>query len=666
MDEHSLTEPSGPRDLFLQLVEHFEGMPAHRLEALCETYEVDEQAADALARQWCQAPERVLEVLGDALGHRAWNALLDLAYEHDAAVDVSWLEPEIRSELAKVGMLQKGPIRHAWNDPDSVPGLIAAIVAPRFEQIRPSLPVLLGRLDRPELSDMAAEYGRSEDGSRVELLLRIHDVLGGPEAVEEILGRLPSPDWLGAALMTLELGGVCYWQEVFGYEVDERDQDTTVVPLMRNEERAQEEQIGDLLRRLGVIFRFREGESPWTNVAVPEELWGPLWTVGREWLLQWVDGAYRDLRGQNIGREAPAGAPPLQSVAKWLVCECQGEGVTVEEGDLSEESARRLESVASTDLPDWPTYLELSFELKVLRRDHQGWVLPGPECKKLLDMPAREFRRNVLYEWCSGFAGRSVDENLPEAIGLDESWRSQAVEILRARHEFIPTWMHAEGIPPEQTGSGCLRDEHDNPPEQLAAELSLVNGYVWGTKLLWLDLLSMLESGRWYPQGLLRELIQLSASVCLFSQVGYLLEDPRAWYYLPVQRSSFLTGPLHTDHFETWMGEVVERLLVPLGVAHHDPDDGLTRLETEALRIQSPPGWPEEHRLNLLRAIIGEEAADFETTPGGRRDLRQVVEAVAEDTDLVSLQTPVDDLTDACRDREIAEFDGRHLRLREG
>lgn len=649
-------ETAGPSGLFEGLVEHFAAIPDARLEMICQEWGLEDAHPEALARCWCRRPDDVLESL-QSVSKRGRTALLDLVYDHDMEVDISWLGQGVRRELADLGILIHGGVHLPGEDTASVPGAIAAIVAPMLDRVRPSLPILFGRQDFEQLEVMANAWDVSTEGSRVELTIRCADQMYRPEALDDIIDRLGSPDWLGAAMVVLEFGGLCFWQEVFGFGADDDDGEDNVVPLMRQQERQEEERIAERLQELGVLVRFQEPGSDWASVAVPEVLWGGIWALGRRWLLQWLDQSYRALEDQAVGRSRPRDQATLQTVGTWLVCRTQSGRLAVdEEGEPDQESLDDLEALCNTATPKWRNHLELLMELSVLRRDHTGWVLPGPESSKLLDLPASEFKRNVMYEWTSGFVGRTADRHLPEAIGLDDSWRTSASELLRAQHEFIPVWMEHEGVAPQQTGAGCLREEHDNPPEHISTELGLLNGYVWGMKLLWLDLLSMLPDGRWYPRGLLVELMQMSASVSLFSQVGFLLENPGAWYYLPVQRTSYLTGPVHTEAFENWIDDLVEGLLQPLGAARVEPDDDLVEIQTEVLRVESPPGWPEEQRTMLLQELFGDDLDSFEIPSGGRRDL-QAVSQPAEPVDgKLDLSLPLSELVDALKDREITGF----------
>ncbi|MFB6372725.1 MAG: hypothetical protein ABEN55_06350, partial [Bradymonadaceae bacterium] len=102
-----------------------------------------------------------------------------------------------------------------------VPGALAALVAPRLTDTRPSFAILLGKEDDQRVRQLAREYELSEEGSKVEVVLRLMDFMTQPDTIEDLLARVANPDWLGVAMMILELGGICYWQEVFGFEIDD-------------------------------------------------------------------------------------------------------------------------------------------------------------------------------------------------------------------------------------------------------------------------------------------------------------------------------------------------------------------------------------------------------------------------------------------------------------
>ncbi|MFB6372724.1 MAG: hypothetical protein ABEN55_06345, partial [Bradymonadaceae bacterium] len=427
---------------------------------------------------------------------------------------------------------------------------------------------------------------------------------------------------------------------------------------MRQEERSAEKQISETLMRLGIVFRFDPEDTEFPMVAVPEALWHPLWNLGRSWLVEWIRQSLTALRDGGKGGAGPSGEPDLQRVGKWLVCESATGELTLEDDELDEQSLERLADTAGVAPDQLRSRVANLVDLSVLRRGLDGFLTLGAEYEKLLNMSRPEFIRNVLYEWCGGFLGHRFERHLPKAIGLDEEWRQQATEVLRARHEFIPHWMSFEGVEQERTGAGCLREMIDSSPEMLSDELGLANGYVWSAKMIWLDVLSFLDGGRWYAFDELVALMQYVASVCLFSQIGRLLDDPRAYFYLPVQRTSFLKDPFHTSEFETWLEADVEQLLVPLGVAATRESDGAVWLSTDDLRIDTPPGWADEERRALLGEIVNAPVDEATFPPANNVSLQAVSEPIDMSASEIPLDRPVDELLEATRDRAIAEFAG--------
>jgi len=657
------TETS-PVNHFGVLVEYLSEYPDAQRHDLADLYGAPGPSPDQLARTWCREPVRFSRRVDETVGAGpAREALREVVYEHDIPLELDWMGAAAEQRLVEAGILNE-LVTSPFRDREvALPGALAVLLADELEDTRPSLAVLLGRAERERLDSLAREYEVAETGSRVEVCLRLMDLFASPRALEEIAGHLPDPDWMSSAVMVLELGGVCYWQEVFGFDIGGEESDGDVVPLMGEEERSQERRIARRLVDVGLLYRFEVPDSPHEMVAVPEEIWEELWSVGRGWLADWTRRAFFGMRDLGASISAEPDAPDLQTVGKWLVCEAANARLVLDDGDPAPSVLEDLSERAGD--PDWDleAYLELLFELSILRRGVDGFIALGAEYEKLLDMRREEFVLDALYEWCGGFVGAGFEERLPKALGLDESWREQALEILRARREYTPQWMSFEGVEQERTGAGCLRETAENSPELLARELQILNGYVWSAKMLWLDLVSLAEPERSYSIDSLVELEQMAASVCLFSQLGYLLEDPREYFYLPVQRASFLTDPFHTSEFERWLEEVVRGFLEPLGVAAIAADDRIY-LATDQIRIESPPGWSEADRERLLGEILGREEFEFTAGATGRRPVEAVEgtgPGIGEEPTEVSLDRPVEEVLRVARGRPIERFDGDRL-----
>ncbi len=668
-----MNEPSETRvNHFGALVEHLSQFPRYQLGSLAVLYGVDEAEPSAIARRWCREPETFLDVLDDELSPTSRDVLEDLAYEHDLPISTDWIPPIAREELAKIGMLQSFDSYGSWDQEIELPGAIAAILAPRLSETRPTLPIMLGRLPEDEVAERASVYGVDNGSSKIETILQYADFMGEPSIVEAIASKLPHPDWLGAAMSVLELGGLCYWREVFTGNFDQNDDepdDSNVVPLMGEDERSEQQRIAERLLELGVVFRLDESEHDYPMVAVPEELWGPLWSLGRGWMLDWTRRSYMALRDQAQGGDDPVIEGDLQTLGKWWMVEAESGRLTVDGEDFDEPTRDYLAERHDGDgFFDDEACLYLLRDLSVLQASQTGALAAGPEHQKLLNMSRPDFIRNALYEWCGGFVGRGIDDDLARAVGLDEVWRDRAIELLRARREFVPVWMNFEGLPPERTGAGCLRDLLDEAaPDLVATEIEVTNSYIWGLKLLWLDLLTLLDSGRRYSRDLMAELLRMSASVSLFSQLGHLLQEPGGQYYAPVQRASFLNDPTHVSAFESWTSAIVEHLLTPLGAASLSEDGESVWLNTELLEVKSPPGWPPEERTQLIEDIFETDDIAFDPEQfGDGRNLRPVSTTPNPEADRIEVRdVDIGDLLEVARDREVVSFDGERLELGE-
>ncbi|MFU8807016.1 MAG: hypothetical protein ACNA8W_24625, partial [Bradymonadaceae bacterium] len=541
-----------------------------------------------------------------------------------------------------------------------LPAAMAVLLAPKLRGTRPSLPLLLGKESPERIAELAATYGIDERGSRVEIVLGLTEKLCEPGIIDTILELLPDPEWIAAGLMILELGGLCYWQEIFGYDLEETaSPDRKVIPLMRSHERTEEQAIAKTLLDLGIIFRAEDENSPYPLVAVPEELWASLWQLGRDWLMEWTTSAYYSLGEQGVGRGREDDGLDLQSTFKWLILEADKAPLEVPGPEPSEASFAHLRDVAGQTDEFLRLAVDIGLEMQVLMTKGSALVA-GPEHKVLLDLPRPAFIRQVLYEWCTGFAASHADAHLAQAVGLDDTWRRRMLGVLEERVEFVPTWMRYEGVPSHTTGAGVLRAAESGNDELLLLEMGFVMGFVWMIKLVWLDLLSMLEGGRWYPVGAITEMFQMVSCLGLFSQLVHLLDHPHLSLYLPVQRASFFTDAFHSTHFRTWTGELINDLLVPLGVASLSEDGEMVWLETRHLRIQSPPGWPDDQRVALLAELFGQDEVDFRI-PNGRAGLLQVASDVSIVDGRLSLDGPIDELRQSLAGHKVKRFDGKHI-----
>jgi hypothetical protein len=643
---------------YLNLVEYLDGYTDRQRKQIAQTFGVEGIDGEAIARAWLGDPANFLSVVERKLGSsQAWKLLEELAFEHDMPVEIEWMPRAARSKLTDLGLLK--PRRGAdkiWEG--ILPAAVAVLLAPKLNGSRPSLPILLGQDHDGQVEALCERYGVDSRLSRVEKILVLSERFSDEGIVDKILEMLPDPEWIAAGLMILELGGICYWQEIFGYDLEETaSSDRKVIPLMRSQERTEEQAIARTLLELGVIFRVEEDDAPHPLVAVPEELWGALWDLGRGWLMEWAASAYFNMGEQAVKRQREEEHNDLQATFKWMIIEADRLALHSEGGEPSQQLLAHLASVGGHDEAFWQTVTRLGLEMRILA-DYMGQLSPGPEHRMLLDLPRGNFVRQALMEWCTGFAGARADEFLARAVGLDDTWRERMLDVLQHRREFVPLWMHSEGVPSQTTGAGVLRSAESGNDELMLMEMGFVVGFVWTLKLVWLDLLSLLEGERWYPMSALTEMFQMIACLGMFSQLIHLLEHPQMSLYLPIQRASFFTDAFHTAHFETWTEAVVRELLVPLGVGAVSEDGETVWLDTRHLRIQSPPGWPDEERVAVLKEMLANDDLEFRI-PNGRVGLRQVVGDVAIVDGRVSMEGPIDALRERLKGREVKRFDGR-------
>lgn len=663
---------------YRRLVQHFESFSAFQLKRLAKVYQCPEASAEGLATSWCMQPDRVREHIDHKLrGTPAWDAVEQLVLDHDIPVLLDWLDGHTLRQLIDVGLVRDQIDAISLEDQFFLPGAIAALMAPLMTGVRPSLLVLLGRAPQEVVESLTKRY-ELPFSPGLTSVLAMSELFMDPSSLDRIVGSLPEPEWLGGALIVLELGGVCYWQEVFGAELDDDDDSSSpsgrspkglgsvgpsggggkVVPLMTVADRMQERDIANTLIEIGLIHRFDDPVGHYPLVAVPEELWQSLWMMGRMWLLEWAEGTFHAIEDSATRADAPATfVGGLQSCAKWLATEGSLAPLTLDPGEepciTSLRSKSKVEGEPST--PQLGLMVELGlFELK----EHA--LLLQPEAPNLLNLPRQSFAREVLARWAGCHLGRHVDARLSQAIGLDETWRKQVLEAMLRDDEVPLPWLLSEGLTSEMTGAGYLRALDSSSPELLSMELGLVNSYIWSSKLVWLDLLSMLQQGSWYNLSLLFELIQLVCACSLFEHLAHVLEYTGMAQYLPVQRASFLTDSFHSDAFEAWVRDIFTHLLVPLGVAVWSDDGQRVCLDVKQLRIPTPPGLPDEDRVNILRDIFQDPELEFKI-PTATHAVFGLVSDPPEGS--ISLNDSLESLIERVQGWLIGSYDGKYLAL---
>lgn len=654
----------------LHLIAYFGEMPERRQKAIASLYEVPASfgepgtLAERLALFFVQCPEIILEVTRRELkSAAAWRTLSEVVIEHDDGTVLDWAPARHRQILQRLGLIrvEVDEQGHEWS---SMPGLVASIFASHVEGERGSLPILLGRAEEAEVRALCEIWGLPSEGTKQELIGVLVDFYSREEMMEEMLQAIPNPDWIGDALMILELGGLCHWQQIYGYDLETTlGQGTNVVPLMRRADRQQQQEIAETLMARGMIFRIESPGEEYTMVAVPEELWRSLWELGRVWLLEWVLQAVSEMGDEGLGQSWQEHSAGLQEVLKWLLIEAEAGRLRAEDGGITEESRRILAPVYSAgEEPRWQDWWALGIELGVLARGEGDEVKQGSEALALLNRRPVDFRREVLLEWCVNYSGASADRRLSQAIGLDDEWRQRALQLLRAEGEMAPIWMHTPGVDPAETGGGWLRDPESGTDDIMHIEISLTIAFVVLLKLTWLDLLSLLPGDRSYSIEGLVELLQCVAAFSMFSHLGLVLRNHPIAVYLPFQRASFLMDQYHESLFREWVEDIVDSIFVPLGIAERSEGGARVMLDTEPLRIESPPGWPEEDRFEIIRELFGPEM-EFEIPRRRETELRAVAPSSNGEDGYLSVDEPIEELMAAVGKNRVLSFDGRRLKI---
>ncbi len=603
--------PDNHRETIAELVQAKSDLPADIVAAIA-------QRPDRLLKQVRQSFTAPIEL----------QAINEFVLDHDMPFEIDGIPPSVLKKLGEFGLVN----RAAEEDAVAMPAAIASVLSPMVKGIKSSMPTLLGTCTAGEVTAMGARFGISRD-TKLETILAISEFFLMPDILESVAERLPDFEYLGGALVAIELGGGCFWQEVFG--MDEDDTSSNVVPLMRQSERRMEADIAENLRELGVVFRV--DAEPFAMLIVPEELWKPLWELGRSWLSEWCCNSFDLLVDSAVGRLGAATSNlslrhALKIVALWPE-------QTVEELGQLDDSVH------------WVATKELATELSVAAEHERG------PADGLLDASRPEFTRSVLSEWVLGYLGRSADAQLAQAFSLDDTWRLRTLQVLTIHNEFAPLWMHGEGVDMETTGGGVLRDPTQGSDDLVLLEAEILFDLVASAKLLFLDMLSLLKPGYWYPKDVVSEFMQMVVSWLTFDRVAQVLSNPGAGIYLPIQRASLISDPMLTEGFDAWLQDVFENFLAPLEVATVDGE--LVRLETELLRLPNPPGLEDDVRAEVLREILNDPQFEF-PMPKAASGFRALPKEDSNPNRLI-LDTPIVQLREQASGRSLIAIDGDAL-----
>jgi hypothetical protein len=649
---------------YAALVEYVGGFDASARARLAELYAASSPDPGAIARAWCEHPERVTGVLDARVRSASARSLLaDLLVNHDEPLELRWRDRRAARTLQAVGLAnaQPGPGRRELC---TLPGALAAVLATTLspEDVRPSIVATCARWPDERLAALAAAHGVPQMG-RVPTVLALSDAFTQRAAVDRILDGVPDPEWMGTALMALELGGMCYWQDLFGDEGSGGAQ-SNVVPLMRRDELQIERDIADELQRWGLLLRVPGAEPAQELAAVPEELWVPLWELGRDWITEWAAAGWDVLREGAVSRRdgAPSGERSLAGHMKWLACEIAGGGVRrTDDGLVTELVERRLLETSSLDVGVIHGALEVGLELGVWHVDRSAWALDEGELATL-DATRADFARAILSRWCVGEVGARADLAAMRALGVDERWAKQVRALHHGRREWFPAWMEQEGLDSMYTGTGYLRPLERVDEETVREEFAYVVSYALSAKLLWLDLLAMLDTGHWHLEGALRELFQLVCAATLFQLTSAVLDRSGAALFLPVQRSSFLTDPQHTAAFDEWIRGWIDGLAVPLGIAARSDDGERVWLDTRALRVESPEGIPDDLRVEQVRLVLQDAELEVDIPRRAGNGWRpRLAAAPAEASDRLPVGADAAELVARARVERVVSYDGKHV-----
>lgn len=646
---------------FRDLVNHFARFDKAERGELARLYRAANPEPETLALELCRAPEVLIDALPGALRSARTRSLLeDVVLEHDLAVRVEWADKLAVRALSRIGVLARVD-DSALARQVSAPGVIAAILSSQIKGVRPSLYMLLGRESEDRVASIASRYGVAS-GPLIAMILELTEHFRSDEMIDSMLSNVAEPDWLGGALMATELGGMCYWQEVFGTGIASEDaageQGAKILPLMRDVDRRSESSIADTLCDMGLIFKLDEVGVEHPMLAVPEELWHNLWSLGRTWLIDWVSFSFDGVIDGMLKRPLEQEVDGLQRRLKWLCCEAQNGRLKL---PMDEPNVAPLIDVSALPMDACLGGMAMGIELGVLAPEGDDRLVVDPSRVSVLDEPRAAFARQSLLSWCMGGFGQGADRWLAQAIGLDDPWRLQVLDsMLELLDGHVPAWLLHEGIDSQLTGMGYLRTLDTSTPELLTLEVGMVNSYICGAKLLWIDLLSMLEDGRWYSVAALDELMQLVAALTLFNHLAHVLEHPGMSHYLPVQRASFLTDPHHVSAFGGWVRAIFEEVFAPLGVARVDGDR--VWLSTKWMRIPSPEGLEVELREAALREIFGDDELVF-SAASHVSPLRAVRAAPVPGAGALSLDESVEFLLEQTLGKQIKTYDGKSLVL---
>ncbi len=633
---------------FQELVNHFELFNSTERARLARLYKASSQESRALAMSLCMHAERLDELLElHALSPEAHDLLLSIRLEHGVQVQVNGAggNLHILMELRDLGLL-------VWQEQSSMmepvpvvfPGVLAAALAHLELPSRPSFFLLSGLLSNEEVEKLAKTHGIAS-GPRLVMIMELAQYFASEDFMASFLPRLDDPDQIGPAITALELGGMCYWQDVFGFDEDApetRTGEAKVLPLVRDGVLRSQQDMAALLQSFGIIFKFDLPDLDFPMLAVPEELWLNLWVLARDWIMGWFEHTYKELcdtaiTQHNLDETWAAHSPKLfRRRMLWITASVHSSGLLIQDDD--EALIEHLSAQSNLSQKTCLFLLEHAQALGLLDVDDEGALHVTPDAGKHFDVPPRDLSRQLLMTWCIGRAGFELDRHVGQAVGVDETWCDQAEGVLmdvlieQGELDMFPVWLHSEGVAHDMTGMGYLRDLEEQLDELLLAEFSVANSIINYTRMLWLDVVSTLDESKWYSVSKLGELMQFVLALSLFHHLAHLFEHPELSQYLPVQRPDYLTLPVHTDALIEWSDVLVHGLLMESGLAY--VEDGRARFRARDLRIEGPPEMAVEFRERFMQMLLGVEDFTIENRSAPAPFGLRVLSAVREPLDL--------------------------------
>ncbi len=599
--------PAWESKSFKELVHHFEGFSEEERARLSRLYQSSSKEPSALAMSICLAPERILELVAlHGLSAQAQDLLGGLLHEHGVEVQIHGAYGDnlnALKELRDFGFLVWPDEKRDLLAPLTLifPSVFVLVFHEMVEPSRPSLFLLSSVLSDDDVRALCKRYLLSM-GNRVVMLMELADLFHGEGAISKILELLEHPDEIGPAITALELGGMCYWQDVFGFDEsgqvpEENDISVAnVLPMVNDKLLGEQRKIADKLLDLGVIFKMNLDHAEFSMLAVPEELWINLWTLARDWIVGWIEGTFLDLSGQAVSMMVAPGVDvnKAQSESMFMLAKCIVV-VLVSHKQLTpdalyEELVRQGWELSHTtfDLL-WMMCCRVEL-ITQSTQDDQIILSPGSVDRlSLLERSFDGFVQEILCAWSLGQSTHELEREVGRAVGLDESWRVGALPIIEQVLEEqgdldkCPGWILCEGIEHEMTGMGYLRDL-DQLMEALAvSEFATANSILGTTRSLWLDILSQLEEDRWYSMELLSGLLQYVLAASLLHHLAHLFEHPEMSQYIPLQRPDYLILPVHVNGLKDWVDIIVHELFVPFGLASVSGER--VRLRTDLFKI---------------------------------------------------------------------------------